>query len=182
MKKRLELLPKFNNHLLEELLKKVSLNDKEAFQEMYNITKTQIYSYSLSILKNHEDALDNMQDVYVKICTSLETYNYQNKPMNWILTITKNLALMKIRKAGKTKNTEINEELLISPNLYEEDKITIKILMEKLTNEERQIILLHVLGGLKHIEIANLLEIKLSTALSKYHRAMKKLRLEWRDG
>ena len=37
-------------------------------------------------------------------------------------------------------------------------------------------ILLHAVSGLKHREIAELLEIPLATALSKYHRGLKKLR------
>ena len=77
-------------------------------------------------------------------------------------------------------NNEIKEEMLTNHNLCEEDKIIIKTLMEKLTDEERQIIIMHVIGGLKHIDIAKLLDIKLSTALSKYHRAIKKLKAEWR--
>ena len=45
-----------------------------------------------------------------------------------------------------------------------------------LGEEERQIVLLHAVTGLKHREIAALLELPLSTVLSKYHRALKKLR------
>ena len=44
--------------------------------------------------------------------------------------------------------------------------------------EERQIVLLHAVAGLKHREIAQLLELPLSTVLSKYHRGLKKLRAQ----
>src|SRR5690554_872194 len=49
--------------------------------------------------------------------------------------------------------------------------------MDKLTDEERQIIMLHTVSGYKHREVAGFLKIPLSTALSKYHRAIKKLRI-----
>lgn len=172
---------KINPLVLEQLFKEVLEKNSNAFHEMYEMIKAPIYGYSLSILKNHEDALDNTQDVFVKVYESLDTYEYRNRPMNWIFTITKNLALMKLRKQKKETNSEINEEIYISSNIKEEDKIIIKILMEKLTEEERQIVLMHLSGGLKHHEIAKLLDIKLSTALSKYHRAIKKLRLEWKE-
>ena len=45
-----------------------------------------------------------------------------------------------------------------------------------LGEEERRIILLHAVTGLKHREIAALLELPLSTVLSKYNRALKKMR------
>ena len=53
---------------------------------------------------------------------------------------------------------------------------SLKLLRERRrTDEERQIVSLHALGGLKHREIADMLELALPTVLSKYHRAMKKL-------
>lgn len=47
--------------------------------------------------------------------------------------------------------------------------------LKSLKEEERSIILLHDAGGMKHREIAELLDMPLPTVLSKYHRAMKKL-------
>ena len=44
--------------------------------------------------------------------------------------------------------------------------------------EERQIILLHAVTGLKHREIAGLMELPLATVLSKYHRGLKKMRAQ----
>ena len=48
--------------------------------------------------------------------------------------------------------------------------------LELLDAEERRIVLLHAVTGWKHREIASLLELPLPTVLSKYHRALKKLR------
>ena len=45
-----------------------------------------------------------------------------------------------------------------------------------LGEEERRIVLLHAVTGMKHREIAALLELPLPTVLSKYHRALKKMR------
>jgi RNA polymerase sigma-70 factor (ECF subfamily) len=48
--------------------------------------------------------------------------------------------------------------------------------MERLSDEERQIIVLHAVAGFKHREIGEMLDLALPTVLSKYHRAIKKLR------
>jgi len=45
-----------------------------------------------------------------------------------------------------------------------------------LNTEEQQIVLLHAVTGMKHKEIAELMNLGLSTTLSKYNRALKKLR------
>ena len=45
-----------------------------------------------------------------------------------------------------------------------------------LTDSERQIVMLHALSGLKHREVADLLDIPQATAISRYNRALAKLR------
>ena len=49
--------------------------------------------------------------------------------------------------------------------------------LARLADEERRIVLLHAVTGMKHREIAALLELPLPTVLSKYHRALKKMRI-----
>ena len=48
--------------------------------------------------------------------------------------------------------------------------------MERLSDEERQIVMLHAVAGFRHRETAALLTLPLPTVLSKYQRALKKLR------
>ena len=47
--------------------------------------------------------------------------------------------------------------------------------LKTLGEEERQIVMLHAVSGLKHREIAALLGLSLPTTLSRYHRALAKL-------
>ena len=58
----------------------------------------------------------------------------------------------------------------------------IKAAMETLADDERQIIMLHAVGGMKHIEIAKIMGLPLSTVLSKYSRAKKKLQKTLEEG
>ena len=57
-----------------------------------------------------------------------------------------------------------------------EDRIVLETAMSALTEQERQIVMLHALSGLKHREIGQLLGLPVSTVLSKYSRSMAKLR------
>ena len=59
--------------------------------------------------------------------------------------------------------------------------MTLEALLSALGDEERQIVTLHALTGLKHREIAELLGLPLATVLSKYSRALKKLQLAWKE-
>jgi RNA polymerase sigma-70 factor (ECF subfamily) len=56
------------------------------------------------------------------------------------------------------------------------DKLVIQQCMSRLNDDERQILVLHAVAGFKHREIAALMDLALPTVLSKYHRAIRKLR------
>ena len=68
------------------------------------------------------------------------------------------------------------------PAASPEDRIVLTACMDKLKDDERQIIMLHAVSGFKHREIAEFLSLPLSTVLSKYHRALKKLRVLLTEG
>ena len=62
------------------------------------------------------------------------------------------------------------------PFLTAEDRIVLRAAMEQLEDDEREIIMLHAVAGLKHREIAAQLERPLATVISRYHRAIRKLK------
>ena len=57
-----------------------------------------------------------------------------------------------------------------------ENHMVLDKVLRLLTDSERQIVMLHALSGLKHREIADLLGIPQATAISRYNRALAKLR------
>ncbi len=61
------------------------------------------------------------------------------------------------------------------------DAMVLKAALDILKEDERQIVLLHASAGLKHREIAADLQMPLATVLSKYNRAMKKLKQYLRE-
>ena len=163
--------------LIEDLISKIAKDDKDALAELYELTKGSVYGFALSILKNNTDAEDVMQEVYIKIYENADKYNPQGKPLAWIITITKNLSYMKLRNKN-TAHEEIKESDIVSNNDNIEDNMLLKLVFKCLTDEERNIVVLHANTGFKHREIAKLLELPLPTVLSKYNRAIKKLKKE----
>ena len=164
---------------LEALLESIAKGDQEALAALYDHARGAVYGLALSYLKNGHDADDVAQDTFVRIWEKAPLYRPQGSPMAWILTIAKNLALMRLRERGKTEDlaAEEWESLAIpSPAVSAEERHVLHAALTSLDETERQVILLHAVTGLKHREIAELLEIPLATALSKYHRGLKKLR------
>ena len=168
-----------DNTQLDSLIFRIAERDTEALAELYRLTGTSIYVFALSILKNTYDAEDVLHDCYLNIFSAAASYRSGGKPMAWIMTIARNLCLHQFRERSRKQDLScedwenlLPEEEALSP----EDRIVIRECMNRLSDEERQIVLLHAVGGLKHKETAGLLQLPLSTVLSKYHRALQKLR------
>ena len=167
------------NH--EELLRQVAFGDREAFHQLYLETDRSVYSFILSILKNPQDAEEVLQETYLKIWTSAGSYKPQGKPLAWMFTIARNLCYMKFRDQKRMADVGLDdlsgEETgdLCLPLEHMTDSMMLQTALKILKEDERQIVLLHASAGLKHREISASLGIPLSTVLSKYNRAMKKL-------
>lgn len=165
----------------EKLLIKVADGDQEAFRQLYQNTDRTMYSFILSIVKNPQDAEEIMQEVFLKIWTSANSYKSQGKPLAWMFTIARNLCYMKFREQKHDSDVTIDDLMgAEAGEVCQEiemaaDKMVLLAALQILKEEEREIVLLHTSGGLKHREIAASLKIPLATSLSRYNRAMKKL-------
>ena len=170
------LRPVMDPHDLEELLRQIALGSQQAFEELYRATDSAIYGYALSLTKNHHEAQDVMMDTYLKIRCAAHLYMPMGKPMAWILTITKNIARTKLRSAGRQIPLDDLEETTPSFDRDSEEAVALEQAMKVLGDQERQILILHAVTGLKHREIAEMLGMPLATVLSKYARSLKKLK------
>ncbi len=164
---------------LDRLLLRVGQGDREAFAGLYSRTRGAVYALALSLLGDAHEAQDIAQDVYVRVWERAPAYRSQGSPMAWLLTITRNLARSRLRQSGRQTTLDGEEWNAIPAGTQEvtpEERTVLQESLARLGAEEREIVLLHAVTGLKHREIAALLEQPLSTVLSKYHRGLKKLK------
>ncbi len=164
---------------LEQKLLKLAAGEHCALEALYDRTRASVYALCLSMLKNTHDAQDATQDTFVRIWESAPQYRPQGSPMAWILTVARNICRMKLRQEGRQETMDEEAwQAIPAPEseVSAEDKEVLQTALGTLATEERQIVLLHAVTGLKHREIASLLELPLPTVLSKYHRALKKMR------
>ncbi|MEG1809706.1 MAG: RNA polymerase sigma factor [Oscillospiraceae bacterium] len=134
---------------------------------------------TLSILKDPYNAQDAVQETFMKIREVSHLYRPNGKPLAWILTIAKNISLNFLRKTSRetpSQDCVPEDDLRFSCVSDPTDRLVLSTALNILSEDERQIILLHVVSGVKHMEIAKALQLPLSTVLSRYHRALKKLK------
>lgn len=169
----------------EKLLFRIGQDDMEAFAELYEKTERTLYAYVLSILRSHEEALDIVHDTYLKIRAAAHLYEPHGKPMAWIFTIARNLSVSRQRtykRRDDYQTEDLENDLSFSYVTDPEDKLVLISVLERLKEEERSIILLHAVSGMKHQEIARSMGLPISTVLSRYQRGLKKLRKYLNEG
>ena len=174
-----EYAPAEERRELQRLLRCIAAGEREALAALYQRTRTAVYGLALSYLRNAHDAQDLTQDVYVQVWGCAAQYRPTGSPMGWLLAACRNLCLMRLRR--EERHAALSEEEWDAIPMQEcgldtEERVLLQNALESLGEEERRIVLLHAVTGLKHREIAALLELALPTVLSKYHRALKKMR------
>ena len=169
-----------NVQIPSTLMTRVAQGDHQAFRELYDLTSKPVFSFILSMTKDPDLAEDIMQDTYVNVYRSAGIYKDSGNPMAWIMKISKNLFLMERRKSKHAVlSLSEQDENTVSLSFDSVSDVEVRMFLEnlfsKVSEEERNIAVLKVMGGFKHREIAELLDLPVGTVLSKYNRVMKKL-------
>ena len=175
-----EYAPVTDQDTLRRLLTRIAAGEREALAELYHCTRAAVYGLALSYLRNAHDAQDLTQDVYVRVWDHADQYRPTGSPLSWILTVCRNLCRTQLRR--EERHTALSDEEWDAIPAEERgldavERTLLRHALAALGEEERRIVLLHAVAGMKHREIAALLELPLATVLSKYHRALKKMRI-----
>lgn len=168
----------------EECLRELSDGNIAALEKLYNLMKTTVYAVALAIVRDRNIAEDIVQETFVKVYMKINKYIPNTNPKAWIITITRNLAYDSLRnQKGIISSADFDENYMqdgAEKQALELDEIILNKLelteeLFKLCEIERQIVVLHVVAGLKHSEISKILNIPEGTVRWKYSSALKKL-------
>ncbi len=185
MKKDKKVNENANSRINEAWFEKIASGDNQAFTELYYASYKELFGFLLSLTKNKEDAEDLLQNTYIKIRNGSHLYKKQGTPMTWMCAIAKNQYLDFVRKYGKNRAADFSEmENYVSEGMAGisddtsgvENRMILEYAFSILGEQEKTIVILHMINGLKHREIAELTGLPLSTVLSKYNRSLKKMK------
>ena len=165
---------------LEDLIIRISHNDENALSELYFLTKSGIFSFAYSICGNWHTAEDVLHDTFIRIKQYSRNYKQDTNPKAWILTIAKHVSLNRLRSEKHYYYPDTDDYI---KGIAEEDKTSViedRLLLDEifkvLNDNEKQIVTLHAVSGMKHKDIANLLDKPYGTVLWTYSNAVKKLK------
>ena len=151
--------------------------DEVAFQEVYDQTKRGVFAVIVAIVRDRGDAEDLMQETYMKMLAHLDQYEPGRNFNAWIVQIAKNLAFDHYRKHHQSIPVDPQEQgyLFDRVDAHESSGYDLETLIAPLDQDERQIVLLHIVSNTKFKDIATIVDKPLGTVLWMYNRALKKM-------
>lgn len=162
---------------LDNLMYRLNQGDKTAFEEIYNDTKKAVYYTALSILRERSLAEDVMQTTYLNIIKNSSSYRIGTNARAWILRIAKNEAINLKKKRDRENSVDEQESVALFGSYNIDDYgATIDIARKNLSEDEFNILMLIAVSNYKRREIAEFLDIPISTVTWKYREAVKKMK------
>ncbi len=134
--------------------------------------QTQMYRLAFSIMKNHFDAEDAVQDAMLKAWRKMDTLRDENVFTPWLKTILRNQCIEALRKNRRCIPCEMNDVPQEQANL----PYDMAELLNGLNAALRQTLWLHDGQGYKMREIAEMMRVPVTTVRSRLHRGRNQIR------
>ena len=160
----------------EAWLSQIASGDMDALQRLYDAVGNQVYGFALSLVRHPQDAEDVLQETFLRIHAHAPRYRPQGKPLAWIFTIARHVALDKKRRRPPVQSlSDAVEAVDLSAVERADHRLLLDSLLNHLSEEDRQILILHAAIGLTFREVATVVGKPLNTVLSRYRRALNRL-------
>jgi RNA polymerase sigma-70 factor (ECF subfamily) len=170
-----------------QLIEACKQNDRRAQLKLYNKYCDGMYYVALRFINDPFEAEDAMQEAFIKAFQKLAQFTGDVSFGAWLKRIVINKCLDKL-KARKLEMVAINEQVLGTveeeENWNVDDHVGIdevKASMQQLPEKYRYPLMLYLLEGYDHQEIAEILDISQVASRTLVHRGKKKLQDELKE-
>jgi len=173
----------------DKLEAKTASQNIETFERFVNAHKERIYSIAYQILRNHEDAIDVSQEVFIKVYKSLGKYDLSENACFWLYRMTVNASIDYRRKNARFQHNSIDNETEVAPENFilpapnpcdivekEEFRRIIRSLVGKLPESQRIVLTLRDLEGFSSEEVAKILKCTQTTVRWHLHKGRRRLK------
>ena len=138
--------------------------------------------YARMLTRDADDAADLVQDCVGRALSRLDQFEGGTNMRAWLFTILHNLHRQGLRTlARRPRTVEMTDELTnrVGTKATQTDKLTLRDLdraLEKLNDDQRQVVLLVGLEDMSYRETADILEVPVGTVMSRLSRGRENLR------
>lgn len=179
-----------------DLVQRVQTGDSSAFRALFDKYHRRAFAVAMGVVKNEDDALDAVQEAFVKVHKNIHTFEGSSSFYTWLYRIVMNVSIDHVRRNRRQKNLDFDERVLheesdvagdgaLVPSmtnanpgkaaLRRELGGAIHAALQELPEHHRAVIVLREIEGMSYEEMAEALEVPKGTVMSRLFHARKKM-------
>ncbi len=179
----------------QELVKAAQAGDRRAFQALYQRYERKVYAVAYGFLRNQEDALDVLQEAFIKVHRYLPNFEGQSSFYTWLYRIVANLCIDHLRRSGRKRDVEFDDRLrhdgeaesardltpisaLGDPSAAVKNKEILAAVQDslgELSDKHRMVIVMRELQGLSYADMAKAMNCSKGTIMSRLFHARRNM-------
>jgi RNA polymerase sigma-70 factor, ECF subfamily len=172
--------------------------DRGAFQTLFERYNRRAYTLALGVVRNNDDALDVVQDAFIKAHRHLNRFEGNASFYTWLYRIVMNLAIDHLRKQRRQQPVELDEA---APQDVLDDSLLPKILggnpgralldkqiraridaaLDQLSDNHRAVLVMRELEGMSYEDMATAVGCSKGTIMSRLFHARKNMQRQLAD-
>ncbi len=175
----------------ELLLERFAAGERAALEELFRRHRQPAYRVAFRLLGNEPDALDAVQEGFVKALTHLSGFQGRSSFKTWLLRVVSNAALDLGRQRGRREILSLDaagagdaaDAGLLTPDDAARglERADLRSLLDQalatLSDAQRRTFVLHADAGLSYREVADAMSVSIGTVMSRLFYARQKLRV-----
>jgi len=184
-----------------ELALAAKRGDRDAFRTLFDRFHRRAYGLAFGVVRNQDDALDVVQDAFIKAHKHLDKFEGNSSFYTWLYRIVMNLAIDHLRKHRRVRPVELDEQHLEEAVGQADDALLPKILgghpgralldkeiraridqaLGELSDNHRAVLVMRELEGLSYEEMAVAMSCSKGTIMSRLFHARKNMQKRLAD-
>ncbi len=163
----------------KRLVSALKRREPNAFEQLVLEHQNRVFSLCLRMMKNPEEAEDLAQEVFIKVYNNLHRFKGQSSFSTWLYRITTNMLSSYFRKEKLRRFLPLGEQIFSDDRADERTRSyrdELFSLLNRLSRQERQVVILRGLQELSVAEAAGILGTTENVIKVSYHNARGKLK------
>ena len=171
---------------IASLLERIQAGDREAFMTVIRLYQQKVFVMAYSILRDREDALDAVQETFLKLYQKAGLYKPGNSFQGWLLQMAKNVSIDSYRKNRKKRrewetttpldDIPVAAEDRTGDSAHSDLRMAFSRSVETLAERQRMVFVMRHYNELPFNEISAAMRISVGTAKSLHFKAVQNLR------
>ncbi len=173
--------------LSEERLRAVRDRDPQAMEQFFGVYYDRVFGYLLRLVDRRSLAEDLTQEVFLRLHRALDRLDPKRDPAPWVFTVASNLLRDYWRSSEHHRRDKVTDvdflretagdgkEDRLEGLAREESEACLRRMLERLAENDRQLVMLRSYAGLDSGALATALDISREAVRQRFSRALKKL-------